>query len=421
MIELFYFIFCLLYLFSLFYVIFKKRSVDFFTLMVFSLSYYSFPLLLEELTLVCVIENIPIHENIYLIFIFIYTVNFIFMIKTDYKDLNKIYVINHSQSIENNLLLILTILLFIIGVYFTGFSEYFFGTKKDDVDLNVFIGLSIWSSLALFIVSYHANKKNKINILISLIIILSVLFFGYRSYTVVLFLIFSLLFLNFQKIRLYKKFHYFMLGFILVLFLTIFKLLYGTLKYADISTLISIVRNVDFSTYYMLFFVDPLAVTYNLNLVILNETSLPVSYFFHRLISILPFYSGFYSEITNYEYLKLSDILHENYHTVNLGLASSFLGELLALINYIGFFVGIIIWIFSIYIFNKKIKDINTLFIKMLVPMIVYMTFYIHRVDITFILGSFKMLLIVWLCVTLSSVILKKISSRRKNEYSISM
>ena len=111
MIELFYFIFCLLYLFSLFYVIFKKRSVDFFTLMVFSLSYYSFPLLLEELTLVCVIENIPIHENIYLIFIFIYTVNFIFMIKTDYKDLNKIYVINHSQSIENNLLLILTILL----------------------------------------------------------------------------------------------------------------------------------------------------------------------------------------------------------------------------------------------------------------------------------------------------------------------
>ena len=108
--------------------------------MVFSLSYYSFPLLLEELTLVCVIENIPIHENIYLIFIFIYTVNFIFMIKTDYKDLNKIYVINHSQSIENNLLLILTILLFIIGVYFTGFSEYFFGTKKADVDLNVFIG-----------------------------------------------------------------------------------------------------------------------------------------------------------------------------------------------------------------------------------------------------------------------------------------
>lgn len=44
----------------------------------------------------------------------------------------------------------------------------------------------------------------------------------------------------------------------------------------------------------------------------------------------------------------------------------------------------------------------------MIVPMIVYITFYIHRVDITFILGSFKMLLIVWLCVTLSSVILKK-------------
>ena len=200
-----------------------------------------------------------------------------------------------------------------------------------------------------------------------------------------MFLIFSLLFLNFQKIRLYKKFHYFILVFILVSLLAIFKLFYESLKYADISTLISIVRNVDFSIYYMLFFADPLAVTYNLNLVILNETSLAVSYFFHRLISILPFYSGFYSEITNYEYLKLLDILHENYHTVNLGLASSFLGELLALINYIGFFVGIIIWIFSIYIFNKKIKDINTLFIKMLVPMIVYMTFYIHRVDITFI------------------------------------
>ncbi len=385
MIELFYFIYCLLYLFSLFYVIFKKRSVDFFTLMIFSLSYYSFPLLLEELTLVGVIENMPIHENAYLIFIFVYTVNFIFMIKTDHKDLNKIYVIEHSQSIENNLLLVLTILLFITWVYFTGFSEYFFGTEKDNIDLNVFIGASIWSSLAFFVVSYHGNKKNKISILISLIIILSVLFFGSRSYTVVLFLIFSLLFLNFQKIRLYKKFHYFILVFILVSLLAIFKLFYESLKYADISTLISIVRNVDFSIYYMLFFADPLAVTYNLNLVILNETSLAVSYFFHRLISILPFYSGFYSEITNYEYLKLSDILHENYHTVNLGLASSFLGELLALINYIGFFVGIIIWIFSIYIFNKKIKDINTLFIKMLVPMIVYMTFYIHRVDITFI------------------------------------
>ncbi len=159
MIELFYFFFCLIYFSSLIYVIFKSRSVDFFTLMVFSLSYYSFPLLLQHITLIGVVDNMKIYIYVYIVFIFIYIINFIFMMKSDNKKITS--PILEINMLKVNLLTFITIVFYIYGVYLIGFNEYFLGTKKDDIALNTFIGVSIWSALSLFAVGYYGMKKIK--------------------------------------------------------------------------------------------------------------------------------------------------------------------------------------------------------------------------------------------------------------------
>ena len=115
----------------------------------------------------------------------------------------------------------------------------------------------------------------------------------------------------------------------------------------------------------------------------------------------------------NYEYLKFSTILHENYHTVHWGLASSFLGEALSLFGFFGLFFVILLWIYGIYIFNYKIKKSNSFMLLMFFPVFIYITFYIHRIDITFVFGAFKTVLVLYFFVfilVLSKKIINKVN-----------
>ena len=369
--------------------------------------------MLGEINFKSVVDGMLIDARVYLLFIFIYIICFFFMLKSDGLS-KKNPLINKSSPAEIISLSFLSLGLFLVGLVETGWAEFFFGVKGNDVELSAFLGISVWAALVLFSLSYKAKKLSRTGILVSLFIIGSFLLFGARSYAAILLLTFVLLRSDFEKKYAAKDLGL-VIGMAVCVFLfASFKLFYKVLKSSSLELIFSNLADQEIEVYYTLILADPLAVIYNLNLVVYHEKTLHLGYLVHRVVSIIPFFGGVISEINNGEYLRFSDILKNEFHNVPWGLASTFIGELLALIGYSGTLIVLFLWIFLIYVFNTFLSGSFTFFGRAMIPALIYAIFYIHRVDITFVLGAVKTTLVVFLFVALSTSILKRRLSLRK-------
>ncbi|MDO6443708.1 hypothetical protein [Marinobacter sp. 2_MG-2023] len=371
--------------------------MDFFTLMICSLGYYSFPLVLGFIAIPGVVEGMIIDDYIYLVFSFVYAVSIFFMLYSDALGSRvKITVVARGTK-ELQFLFFVTLASYLVGVFDTGPSDFFFGTKKNGNALSPFIPVSLWCSLFLFSVAYADPVKDKGSLLLSVFVILSVLFYGSRAVTVILFLMFSLLYIGFVRLRLFSKVHYFLIGGMFVIAFILFKVVYWMLKVDGLMQSANKISGLGLDRGYDLFLADPMAVIYNFNLVVIDQMSLPLTYLVHRALAFIPFANTIFSEVLGFEFLKFSQILQDEYHGLSWGLASSFMAEIFSIVG--GFFVFFFLffWVFLIYKFNFRYKSMDGFLIRILFPVFVYSTFYIHRVDLTYAISGFKMAIFVFL------------------------
>jgi len=366
------------------------------------LFYYSIPLLFGKITLIGVVINQDINNIVYIIYIFAFVISFWFMYANDKKKIQVIQqakrgYLNKLNSKKLNFVTIIIFSIFLIGVSQIGFFYYFFiATKAINDNSSTLIVISVVFSMIMLPLSLYYRK-----IIVSSVyffILLSFFLYGVRSYFVVAIISSVFIFLRFKEVRLIKKMPLLILGSFFALSMAVFKFIFSELKSANISELVTIIKGLDPNLVMAQLLADPSAVVYNLNYTINNKINLSMDYFIHRTVSIIPGGGDFFSFLMGVDYPRYSSVLGDKYTNVHWGLASSLYAEIIAIYGFIGLLI--------VYIFiNKLISNFNNAykfkglnFLNLIfISSFTYLLFYSHRLDITFILGIFKLSILTWI------------------------
>lgn len=410
-----YYIFLFISFFSLSYVLFANRRIDCFTLLAGSLFYYSAPLLLGHITIPGFIYRLEIIDEIYIIYTLTYIALMLFMLYNDriVSNVNFQFDIQVSR-VKITPFFYLTLLIFLVGVIQIGPVNYFFENKSTTNinDGGGLITLSVWFSLILLVLTYRQKKYN-VYFGISFLILASYLLFGPRALFVVGIMSLWLIHYSFIRTRLiyHLKSLIFLVG--LAMLMVVYKTFYRVLKAMDLSLLVNTAQSIDLSLVTSALLGDPTAVIYNLQVTILNNVDLSISFLLHRIVSIFPALGGIYSEVMQEDFVRYSRYLADNYHNLHYGIASSIFGEFIAISGYLGLSLFITMWISIVYWFNCKILlSRNDIYI-ILFPAITYISFYIHRVDFTFALGAIKTALLAYIIIIALFILLKGFVKRK--------
>lgn len=397
-----FYIFTLIYVISLCYILIKKRAIDLYTILFGGLFYYSMPLIIGKITLIGVVMNQPINYLVYIIYSFAFIVSFIFMFKSDKQ---KIKLIQHklrgeldkTTSKRINVLTALIFLVFLIGVYQIGFSNYLNFNKNTNEERLLLIQFSVVLSMIMLPVSLYYRKL--ITLGVYFLILFSFLLYGSRSYFVVAIISSVFIQFRFKEMQLIKKLPLFILGVFFAVAMAIYKFIYTVVKVVDFKELSIIIRNLDYDLVMSQLLGDPMAVVYNLNYTIVNELDLSISYLFHRILSIMPGGGSLFSFLVGESYPRYSYILNElEYTNIEWGLASSLYAELIAISGFTGFFIIYILMNNLVNNFNNNIRLNGLNFYNLLfISSYTYLLFYSHRLDITFVLGVFKYCILLWI------------------------
>lgn len=318
---------------------------------------------------------------------------------TEYAD--KIAPLNGIGTANGNKIYWIAILLVSIGsiiyslVFEVGFSTFFsYITKADILEGTSFLfSLSIWGGLICFFHFYLT--KRKIGTIVSAMIILISVLLGSRAY-IASALVGILIIKSFgwnQKskndIDTKRNTHIIVLAVIMLLFLILYKLIYKEIRAGDFASALNVLTNPE--TWTNLFDIDELRIVCaNYNYTIENQIHLPMIDVIARFVSFIPFVNDFVP--TEYP-IRFSTILKEGMNTT-YGLGSNFWGETYAMGGGVFLLLLTIVWIIFINRLNEKAKASKSPFI---ITVVSYLSFYIHRLDWTQVMGCFKLVLIFYL------------------------
>lgn len=291
-------------------------------------------------------------------------------------------------------------------IFVVGISTFFSYIGKGDISekTSFLFSLSIWGGLVCFF-HFYLTKKKTGTIVSAMIILISVLL-GSRAYIAAAF-VGILIIKSFGWVQKSKNetgrkknIHILLLAILMLMFLIIYKLIYKEIRAGDFAAALTVLSNP--LTWINLFDIDELRIVCaNYNYTIENQIQLPIMDVIARVVSIVPFVNDFVP--TEYP-IRFSTILQDRMNTT-YGLANNFWGETYAMGGVLFVLFLTIAWIIFIDRLNEKAKISKSPFI---ITVVSYLSFYIHRLDWTQVMGCLKLVLIFCLIKVIFDLLLLK-------------
>lgn len=246
---------------------------------------------------------------------------------------------------------------------------------------------SNWLGMAVF--AYGFKEKHYLLAALGTAPVLLHFFIGSRAYFVALSIVAFLIMTR----RISNKRAFFRRLFLLLaavagfIFVLSYKRMLVFIKMGEFSNAFAVLKNPE--TYaYILRLGEPRIVLANLNYIIEHNVRLGATDWFDRIISILPFLNNL---IRQNEYTPVSAILRTSMNA-SYGLASNIWGEFYALGSYPLIAVMYLLWLRMLRWGDALVarKDWTSAF---WLPLVAYLSFYIHRLDFVKAVGNAKMVL----------------------------
>lgn len=238
-----------------------------------------------------------------------------------------------------------------------------------------------WMGMATF--SYGIKNKKYLLSLFSSAPVLLHFFIGSRAYMTVLILI--IIINHSQSIgqSMIKHWKVIFGGAFAGIFILAYKKVYELIKLKEFAAAFNVL--LDPETYsFVARLGEPRIILADLNYIIDNNIHLGIRAVWDRLIEIFPFASNIFDS----HYNAVSSILREGMLS-SYGLGSNIWGEYYAIGSYFGLFIMFFIWLRMLSWGNKCLQrtDYSAYFI---IPVLVYISFYVHRQDFVKIVGYAK-------------------------------
>ena len=242
-----------------------------------------------------------------------------------------------------------------------------------------------WLGMAVF--TYGLKEKKHVLALLGMAPVLLHFFFGSRAYFAALGIVVLLIYSDHLHLNsaVLKRIWILLVGIFGFIFIFVYKRVYLLFKSGDFSSVVKTLT--DPETYaYISRLGEPRIVLSNLNYIIEHNIKLNFGDLIDRIISIVPFLNNF---IRQGQYRAVSSILRLNLNS-SYGIASNIWGEYYALGSYPLVLLMFLLWL-------RMLKWGNSIFCRrdwsamFYLPIISYLSFYIHRLDFVKIVGNIKM------------------------------
>lgn len=305
---------------------------------------------------------------------------------------NKKLFVTDNNFISNidlrclDIISIISIIIFLYNIYFTvGFNNILSGAHKSDIinQTNFLFSFSIWGILISFVYSFKYSKKNIL--FLSSICLLVILLIGIRSYPVIAILCVVIIKSNEVKKILKNNLKWFIIIFILFVFAMVYKEIYRYVRLMDIDKIIETILNYNI-------FEDILSnpesrITFTLyDYVVSNNYKISLYDSLIRLFSLIPGVNNiFQSDLP----IRFSEIARDILFGTSYGLGGSFWGETYAMFGTIGVIIVTYIWI-KIIKYGDKLLLSNNKYYCFFSIILIYISFYIHRLDWVQVFGGVK-------------------------------
>lgn len=278
-------------------------------------------------------------------------------------------------------------------------------------NVSVFYIFSMWAALSVF--TYAIKNKKYIFLFLSTPQILVHMFIGSRAYFAAMIIILLVLFRDNMKDNFRSNFRVYFAGGVSFMAIMVYRKIIDYLKLFDFETIKLML--LDKETYlWVLRLGEPRIVLANYNYVINSNFRLDFSDITARFLSIFPFANRI---ITPTNHLEFGAIIKEQLGAV-YGLASTIWGEGHAMFGIIGIYIFYFLWIYLLKMGSDVLKR-RSLSLYFIVPLVAYLSFYIHRLSFSKVIGNVKYLIltaIVWWLI--NSILTNNwvIISKRKNQ-----
>ena len=388
-------IYTLLIIFTLFLI--YKRKFDFLSIGVVGLIIYNFPALIGDV-------YIPkangyyyfskLSNKTYVMIIIQIIILIISIVKYDKKRKRKRKKERKRKRKKENfifkVILLLSIILMLFELRNTGSSLASGNKKLVHQNLTALYGISVWSSLVVFSYSLRKNE-NKLKILSGMIIIIN-LFLGSRAYISTLIVLFFL-----EKQKKIKKIirnniKLFFKGSFMVTFIFLYKSFYKDILSFNFLEILNKIKHFP-NLLKNMKIEEPTIVLSIYNKILVDNFTLPIRDSLMRIFSIIPFVNNFFNSKYN---LRMSGIMKNEIFKTTYGLANSFWGESYAMFGIFGIIIFTLIWIKILILGNECLKS-NKSKSFFILPIISYLSFYIHRLDVLQVVGAIKSMMVVYL------------------------
>ena len=375
------------------YLVVRSRMIDFFSLATVCFYLYHMPYLFGSFEYELLYLN---HTSIgglaYFYVSMIASVLFLAMVFFDFNIRGKVRVakpLAPVDLVQIRCVLGIAIVLFLYALYTEGVSSLV-NSKRGGGVMGPLFGMSTWAfliGLSLGLVNRH-----RLTICICLFcLLLSMLMTGSRSYFVVA-LVMCVLFFSAKngEVVVVKNLRIVFLGGLVLGVTLLYKPLYRSIQDLDYSAVGALLS--DSETYKGAFsFGESYVVASHFQQAIDSDLSLGGAFIIHRLLSIFPVIPSLFESLTASDYPRYSSIILSDYYNSSFGLASNIWAEGYALGGGLALCFILVAWIFVIYKSSVCwVLGYRSGVFPYLIPFIVYLSFYMHRLDITFVLGAFK-------------------------------
>jgi len=372
------------------YFTFKKRSLDLLTVAFFALSAYFYPVFLGYVINPMTMKTVSLNYIIYFFYCFLVFLIVFFSYLNDRSVLDrKKYVYRVKPLPKNigvrvNILLCFLIISFSYTVIVADFSSLFLASKSDMVNANSGLhGFSIWVSLSIFSLAYFV--KRKIALLMAIAYLIFSLYVGSRAYFATLIIMSFILVSKDNEFRLIRKFKTYFLIASFLLFLVSYKVIYHDIKMFNFELAYFKIKNV---MNYVVVITEPNAIMSNLNNSLYGEVSYSSEHAINIATRLFLLIGSIFRSAFDISSEQYSSVLMRSYYQgLDYGMGSSFWGELYYLGGKIALFFGGFLWVFFIFYMNRLFWRSPSFLLLFCYPYVVYITFYIHRVDSFLVLG----------------------------------
>ena len=266
-----------------------------------------------------------------------------------------------------------------------GIGNFFSYIRKQEIQsqMGYLYSPGVWGSIICF--THYIQRNNKSKTVIALLLLLITVIHGGRAYfttaLIAFFIVKSKDAMNIIK----SNVKLIAVGGISLSLLLIYKNIYRAVRALDWGMVISILK--DPAIYEDLFEITEFKINLSIyNYIVDSGFTIPFKDTVARLVSVIPFASDLVSKSLP---IRTSQIIQNTFFHSSYGLANSFWAELYAMGGVVFLLLGTAIWMIILnkssrkLLFNKKVSPF-------LLTIIIYCSFYIHRLDFVQVSGCIK-------------------------------